>query len=173
MIQGKSQLARDAAASGDGVASTEALGAAVGAVLEAAIGAVGAAFGNVQLYDARRGVLEIVAHRGFRPEFLDLFAVVTPAGPSTTACARAFRRQQRVVIRDVEADPEFEPYLGIARLCGFKAVQSTPIIREGRVLGIMSTHFAEVTELAPQAQEQLDGYAAEMARLMVEDGGSL
>lgn len=166
MTQGKSQLTADAAVAGEGGAPAEALGAA----LEAAIAAVGAAFGNVQCYDARRGVLELVAHRGFRPEFLDLFAVVTPAGPSTTACARAFRRRQRVVIADVEADPEFEPYLGIARLCGFKAVQSTPILREGRVVGVMSTHFAETTELSPQAHERLDEVAAQMAELMGAGG---
>jgi len=135
-------------------------------ILQAAIGATGAAFGNVQIFDPRHGGLEIVAQLGFPQEFLDLFARVTPAGPSSTACARAFRQGRRVMIPDVELDLEFEPYRPIARTCGFKAVQSTPIMQDGRVVGVLSTHFAERTELPPESAQLLDRYAAVIARLM-------
>jgi GAF domain-containing protein len=169
MNRSLTQTARENSVQGDGT-EPEVFGTAVAGVLEAAIGAVGARFGNVQIFDARSGGLEIVVQHGFPNEFLELFARVTPAGPSTSACARAFRAGRRVVVSDVAADPEFAPYLAMARQCGFRAVQSTPVVLDGRVVGMLSTHFAEVTELAPESGAVLDRYAAALARLMEVHG---
>jgi PAS domain-containing protein len=57
------------------LASTD-LRAALDDVLENAILTSRADFGNVQLYNAPIGALEIVAQRGFRQDFLDYFRTV-------------------------------------------------------------------------------------------------
>lgn len=148
--------------------------AALAQILDEAIRGSGAARGNVQMFSAGRGGLEIVAQHGFTRQFLELFELVTPAGPSTSACARAFRLARRVMIPDVTVDPEFAPYLGMAQLSGFRAVQSTPILLDGQVVGVLSTHFEEATELSAEAARVLDECAAAIARLAgAADGPSM
>lgn len=171
MTSTSAQVARQAVVEDAAGTDATAFGAAVSGVLRDAIAATGAAFGNVQMFDERQGGLEIVAHSGFPPEFLDLFALVTPLGPSTTVCARAFRRGQRVMIADVTQDPEFAPYLEMARRCGFRAVQSTPLLVDGSVVGVLSTHFAQPTASLPAESERLlDGYAAAIVLLLRDRG---
>jgi PAS domain S-box-containing protein len=108
-------------------------------VLRATIAIQNADFGNVQLYDAEDDALEIVAHHGFRQDFLDYFSRVDDAG---SACGRALEQGQRVIIEDVERDPAFAPHRAIGASAGFRAVQSTPLSgRTGTPLGMLSTHF--------------------------------
>ncbi len=139
---------------------------ALAGILDEAIRGSGAVRGNVQLFNAARGGLEITAQRGFTRQFLELFELVTPAGPSTSACARAFRLGRRVMVRDVAEDPEFVPYLALAHSNGFRAVQSTPVFVDGRVIGVLSTHFEKATELSAEATQALDACAAAIARLV-------
>jgi len=108
-------------------------------ILDAAIELLGADFGNIQLYNSESRTLQIVAHRGFDQEFLDYFANVKE---ESVACGRAIRQGARVIIDDVETDPDFAPHREIAAKAGFRAVQSTPLFsRSGDRLGIISTHF--------------------------------
>jgi GAF domain-containing protein len=97
--------------------------------------------GNIQLIHWNRGYLEIKSQHGFNDEFLTFFQRVTAEQGS--ACARALRTLEPVVIRDVMVDVDFAPYRDIAYRSGFQAVQSTPIVSSsGATLGILSTHFA-------------------------------
>lgn len=144
--------------------------AALEEILDEAIRGCGAVRGNVQVFNAPRRGLEIVAQRGFTRQFLELFDLVTPAGPSTSACARAFRLGRRVMVADVLADPDFAPYVAMAKLSGFQAVQSTPILLDGRVVGVLSTHFEQPTELSAAAAQVLDECAASIARLIGDAG---
>ena len=57
--------------------------------------------GNIQLMDNRR-VLVIAAQRGFKQDFLDFFREVSTE--DKTACGRALRPGDRIVVEDVEAD---------------------------------------------------------------------
>jgi PAS domain S-box-containing protein len=110
-------------------------------VLDATIALHGADFGNAQLFNPETGALEIVAQRGFEKEFLDHFKEVHD---EKAACGRARALRQRVVIEDVQTDPDFEPHRTVAGAAGFRAVQSTPLIgRGGDLLGMLSTHFRE------------------------------
>ena len=93
-------------------------------ILAASIDLLGADKGNVQLLDGERRVLQIAVQRGFAQDFLDFFREVSAEDDS--ACGRALRFGERVVIEDIEADPEFAPLRPIARASGFRAVQSTP-----------------------------------------------
>lgn len=108
--------------------------------LDATISVQGAQLGNVQLLDAGRRHLTIAAQRGFRPNFLETFRVVSADDGS--ACGRALRDQSSVVIADVERDVAFVPFRDVAAEAGFRSVQSTPMrAKELGVIGIISTHF--------------------------------
>jgi len=128
------------------------------AILASTIQTMGASLGNVQLLDPRRNVLRIAAQNGFKKEFLDYFAEVSTADES--ACGRALRAKERIIIFDVETEPSYEPMREAAREAGYRAVQSTPLIgRHGTPLGMLSTHYA--TPYAPNQRELrlLDLYA--------------
>jgi len=110
-------------------------------IVDAAIGITAADMGNVQLYDGASDSLRIVASRGFRPEDLDLFAVIR-RGEST--CGTSLERGERVVVGDVTASAIFagKPLLDAILAAGIRALQSTPLIsRSGRLVGMLSTHF--------------------------------
>jgi signal transduction histidine kinase/CHASE3 domain sensor protein len=110
-------------------------------ILDAVIELQRAELGNVQLLDRPTATLRIVAQRGFSPAFLEHFRIVDAAEPS--ACGRALQGKSRVIIEDVEQDPEYRPHLQAAAEAGYRAVQSTPIFgRDGSIMGVLSSHFA-------------------------------
>ncbi len=134
-------------------------------VLEGAIVASGADFGNVQLLNPDTAALEIVAQRGFRQDFLDYFRTVRVDEGS--ACAQAMQRGERVIIEDVELDPTYEPHRRVAAAAGYRGVQSTPLTsRGGGVLGMLSTHFRRPHRPSERDQRLLDLYARHAADLV-------
>ena len=131
-------------------------------MLAATIELLGADFGNVQLLDDRRKVLLIAAHRGFEQEFLDFFQEV--AAEHDSACGRALRTAEQIIVEDVETDALFQPLLPMARKAGFRAVQSTPLVgRDGRPLGMLSTYFRTPHHPSPQDLRRLDLYVRQAA----------
>ncbi len=119
------------------------------AMLDAVIELMGADKGNVQLLNDE-GLLEIKAQRGFDREFLGHFRQVSAQDDS--ACGRALRSGQQIIIEDVEVDEPFAPMRPIARTAGFRAVVSSPLISgEGTRQGMLSTHFR--TAHCPQDSE--------------------
>jgi PAS domain S-box-containing protein len=141
-------------------------------ILTATMALQHADFGNVQLYNPDTRALEIVAHRGFRRDFLDYFSRVNE---DSAVCGRALHLRERVIVEDVLTDPGFAPHLRIAASAGFRAVQSTPLFgRNGEPLGMLSTHFRRphrpslrelsLTDLfARQAAEMIERKQAEKA----------
>jgi hypothetical protein len=122
-----------------------ALGRVLDDILDITLELLHADRGNVQLADPASGALRIAAQRGFDPEFLKYFAVVTDDG---SACGRAARQCAQVVIADVTTDPGYAPHREIALASGFRAVQSTPLVDEaGRLVGMLSTHYPRPTSL--------------------------
>ncbi len=108
-------------------------------MLGAAIQLVGADKGNVQLLN-EKGVLTIEAQSGFEQEFLDYFREVSADDDS--ACGRALRSGQQILIEDVETDQPFAPMRSVASSADFRAVVSTPLISgDGTAHGMLSTHF--------------------------------
>jgi PAS domain S-box-containing protein len=109
-------------------------------MLEATMALQRADFGNVQLRDPATGVLEIVAQRGLSAAFLEHFAHAE--GNDGSACSRAARTGERVIIEDVQKDAAYAPHRAIAAGEGYRAVQATPIRgRDGQAIGVLSTHF--------------------------------
>jgi PAS domain S-box-containing protein len=127
-------------------------------MLAATIELMGADMGNLQLLDAEHGVLRIAAQRGFGPDFLEFFQEVSIEDDS--ACGRALCSGERVLIADIETDAAYAPCRPIARAAGYRAVQSTPLIgRDGKPLGMISTHFRAVHRPSEQDLRRLDLYA--------------
>src|SRR4051794_24043096 len=135
-------------------------------ILDAAILVLQGTFGNIELYDPIRGVLEIVAQRGFREEFMQAMGAV----PINTglAGARAVRKRKRVIIPDVGEDPEYEPYRTLAANAGYRAIQATPMLsREGEVLGALVTHLPEARDFSVHELQVLDLYSRQAADAVV------
>lgn len=125
-------------------------------MLDDAIALLGAEYGNVQLLIGQD--LVIAAQRGLSPDFLKSFRRVTKDDGS--ACGRALLLGKPVVIPDVEKDLEFAIYRNIAKRTHFRAVQSTPLIKQdGQRLGILSTHFANPHQPSKIELETLQAYA--------------
>jgi DNA-binding response OmpR family regulator len=126
-------------------------------VLDAAVALLEADMGNVQLFDPQTRKLQIVAHRGFREDFLEHFRGVG-TDPSAV-CARDAQQGQPAIVEDVQTDPGFAPHRAIAASAGFRAVQSTPITsRKGELLGVLSTHFRKPHRPSERALRMVDLY---------------
>jgi two-component system, sensor histidine kinase len=129
---------------------------AIATILDDIIALHGAEYGNVQLPIGHE--LAIVAQRGLTEAFLKAFKRVKKG--DGCACGRALRLRRTVVIRDVEEDVEFSAFLKDARAAAFRAVQSTPFFTsDGLLLGIVSTHFANVHEPTPIEIKTLQSYS--------------
>jgi len=108
-------------------------------VVDAAVEVTGADMGNIQLFENDR--LQIVAERGYDAGSMDFFNSV---GEGDTACGRALRRGERVIVDDVARSPVFAgtPALPAMLAAGAMAVQSTPLVsRSGQTVGVLSTHY--------------------------------
>jgi GAF domain-containing protein len=111
---------------------------AIQIILDDVIALHGSEYGNLQL--ASGDELLIAAQRGFFAPFLIAFRRVRKEDGS--ACGRAIRRGEQIVINDVGLDEAYAPYRKIAAAAGYRAVQSTPLLTSGGiVLGVVSTHF--------------------------------
>ncbi len=143
---------------------------AIETVLADAIGLQGAEFGNVQLLV--EGELVIVAQRGFSLRFLETFRRVN--AEHGTACGRALRSGAPILISDVEKDSEFAPFRTDAKLAGFRAVQSTPLISTvGKRLGIVSAHFVKPRECTQIEMDALRVYASIAAEFLFRQLGDV
>lgn len=142
-------------------------GAMVEAALDAAISATHAHKGNVQLVCPDG--LRIVAQRGFEQPFLDFFALVEERG--RTVCGVARMAAQRISVPDVSRDILFAgtPAGAALAAAGVRAVQSTPLVGSGEVLGMLSTHYAAPHELTEHDEDMLD-HIAHRAVFWLEGG---
>lgn len=129
----------------------------LGAIVDAAIFVTGADKGNLQLLDRSSGCLTIRAQRGFDRPFLDFFSFVHQS--SDASCGAALVRGQRVIVEDVALSEIFYGNAAGEVLLheNVRAVQSTPLInRAGRVVGVLSTHFARPMRLSEREVSYLD-----------------
>ena len=112
--------------------------------------------GNIQLCEGDE--LRMVARRGLDDAFEAVFARVSASDNS--ACGRALRLRQRVIIQDVESDTAYAPYLPIARQAGYRTVLSEPLLTAaGHVLGIVTVQFRQVRELTEAELFRAELYA--------------
>jgi GAF domain-containing protein len=147
------------------------LASAVARVLHDVVALKGAPFGDLQLHSRRDASLYLVAQTGFSRSFVDSFKRVRAS--ESTVCARAFRTKKTVSVEDVETDEALRPYLKQVRAASVRSIQSTPLVGgNGRVIGVVSTHFAkrhEPTEIESRVVREYCAFAGEyLARLLGE-----
>ncbi|HZU13071.1 MAG TPA: PAS domain S-box protein [Chloroflexota bacterium] len=114
-------------------------------ILDAAMAMMRADFGSIQLLDAKRNELRLLAWRHFHPESAAVWHSVSI--DSGTTCSAALLRSERMIVPNVAAAdvPVNAESLRQYRLSGIAAVQSTPLTtREGRLVGMISTHWRQI-----------------------------
>jgi PAS domain S-box-containing protein len=122
--------------------------------------------GNIQFYDPATGCLRIVVHQGLGKRLLEHFA---NDGCSAT-CGAAAHRGERVIVEDVAAEPSLRGTLDLEIILedGIRAIQSTPLVsRDGRLLGMLSSHFRVVRRPSESELRYLD-LLARMAADVIE-----
>lgn len=135
-------------------------------IVEAAVIITNANMGNIQIYDERSSSLQIVAHSGFKKPFLDFFSTVYTG---QAACGAAMKLKERVIIEDITQSPIFmnTPSLEVMVEAGARAVQSTPLYsRQGRLVGMLSTHYNIPNRPDDQDLQLLDLLARQSADII-------
>jgi GAF domain-containing protein len=128
---------------------------AIHIVLDDVIALHGAEFGNVQLPVGDE--LVIAAQYGLSPPFLQAFKRVRK--DDGCACGRALRMGASVIVADVEKNVEYAAFVKDAKKAGYRSVQTTPFFtRAGNLVGLVSTHFAQVHEPTPIEMQTLKAY---------------
>jgi signal transduction histidine kinase len=126
-------------------------------ILRAAIDITGADKGNIQLFNAGTNYLKIASQHGFNKQFLTFFAKVRV--DEAAVSGRALRSAERVVVEDVTQSEIFagQPSLNVVLKAGVRAIQSTPLISsEGKMLGLLSTHFKNPQRLGERELRFVD-----------------
>lgn len=142
---------------------------AIHTILNDVVALHGAEYGSLQLIAGED--LLLVAHRGFAPDFLETFRRVSRN--QGCVCGRALRLGKTVVVPDIETDADFAPFRDIARIAGFRAVQSTPISGpDGTLIGVVSTHFANPHHPTAIEMQTLAAYQSVVAEQLLELRGT-
>jgi signal transduction histidine kinase/ActR/RegA family two-component response regulator len=135
-------------------------------VLRAALAVQGTDMGLLSLCHPERDGLNVKVHSGFDEEFLKAVEWVPSGGG---ACGTCYEQRRRVVVEDVELDPIFAPYREAARVGGFRACHSTPLItRSGKIIGVLSVHFRQPHRPSERETRLMDLYAR-MAADIIEN----
>jgi len=138
-----------------------------GKSIEVAAELLAADCATLQTRVPERVQLRLAAARGLPPEAAAFWERVD-AG-SSSACGQAWSRGERVLITDVERD---SPLAGTEdlrqmRLCGIRAVQSTPLLsRGGALLGVLSTYWRRVYHPSRDMLLLMDALAGQVVRLI-------
>jgi GAF domain-containing protein len=123
--------------------------------------------GLLTLYDEASGLLFPAASHGFASETLLVLGQIGPGLPANVV-GRAFTTGQRAVVEDIDADLQFAPARPIARMAGFRAVHSVPILRRsGGTIGVLSAFFA-ASRVPTDAERQIADICALHAADAVE-----
>lgn len=139
-------------------------------IINAAVAIMRSDFASLQMFYPERGSggeLRLLAFRGFNPEVASFWEWVRPASKCT--CGVALQRGERVIVPDIEAcdfmagGDDLKAY----RDTGIRAIQSTPLLsRDGRLLGMISTHWRTVHTPADSDLRAFDVLARQAADLL-------
>lgn len=136
-------------------------------ILDAAIAVMRSNMGSMQMLYPERNELRLLAWKGFDPASAAFWEWVRV--DTATSCAVALHTGERVIVPDVE-NCDFmagTQDLEYSRLSGIRAVQSTPLVsRDGRLVGMLSTHWRTPHQPAERELRQLDVLARQAADLI-------
>ena len=136
-------------------------------ILNSAIALMKSDAGSMQVLDAEKNELRLLTWKGFHPESARFWERVGLT--SHSACGEALRKGERFILPDIEqcdfmAGTED---LALFRRSGLRAVQSTPLTsRDGRLVGMISTHWREPHEASEHELQLLDVVARQAADLL-------
>ncbi|WP_370320110.1 putative bifunctional diguanylate cyclase/phosphodiesterase [Oricola sp.] len=92
----------------------------------------------------------------------------TPIGPEVGSCGTAAYFGVPVQTTDIDADPKWQPYLGLAQPLGLKACWSSPIkTRDGRVVATFAFYF-RTKRGATEIERELVSRAVHLCALAYE-----
>lgn len=144
-----------------------------GKIVEAAVAITGSQFGTMQLLcptddpSGHGGELQLLAHRGLPPEAIGFWQWVSPRAYSS--CTLALKFGQRAIIPDFEEWGEIAgtPDLEAFRKTGIRSAQTTPLLsRNGKLLGMISTHWNRPHQPSDRDLRMLDIVARQAADLL-------
>ncbi|GAO05007.1 ATP-binding protein [Anaeromyxobacter sp. PSR-1] len=136
------------------------------AVMDAALAVTGARMGTLHILEEGSAALRLVAQRGFPPEVVRSLA---GAPDDPIACPERLRGGERHVVEDARACPWLAGTQARRLLedAGVRALQSTPLVaRDGRPLGMISTHWREPHRPDEVTLRMLDLLARQAADLI-------
>jgi PAS domain S-box-containing protein len=117
--------------------------------------------GSLQLLDAEKGTLEVLAQQGFESDVSEKLRDMSSTNPVWN---ETLRRGDSVVVEDVLADAAFEPHWAVAASAGFRAMQLTPLINQNKdFIGLVSTHFRVQRQVSERETRYSRLYAAQAA----------
>lgn len=129
-------------------------------LMDAAVRIMHSDFASMQEYHPQRGPsgeLQLLAFRGFNPQAAKFWRWVR--AQSACTCGVAYRTLTRVIATDVEqtdflvGTEDLKTYAAT----GIRAVQSTPLLaRDGRLVGMISTHWKQPHEPSERDLRLLD-----------------
>jgi GAF domain-containing protein len=136
-------------------------------ILDAAVDLMSSDMASIQLFHPERNELRLLAWKGFHPQSAAFWDCVRLE--SGSVCAAALSAGRRTIVPDIETSelvvgtPDADEY----RRSGIRAVQSTPLVsRDGRLLGMISTHWRQVHQPPERALLSLDVLARQAADLI-------
>lgn len=110
-------------------------------ILGVATAVEGSPMGLLSLGDLEQDGLRVGASIGFDDTFLNQIEFVKAGDGVYGTC---FQERRRIIVEDLEREPDFEAFRNTARAAGIKSIHSTPLItRSGKIIGVLSTHFRE------------------------------
>ncbi|HXR94265.1 MAG TPA: PAS domain S-box protein, partial [Rhizomicrobium sp.] len=136
-------------------------------IMDTAVAMMGSDAASMQVLDEGDARLRLLAWRGFHPDSAKFWQQVSLE--SESSCGAALRSQRRIVVPDVEtcAAMANTQDLEFYRKSGFRAVQSTPLVsRDGRLLGMISTHWRAPHQPANDDLRLFDVLARQAADLV-------
>lgn len=133
-------------------------------VLKAALSVHHTDMGLLSLCTADAAGLKPAVSAGLSAEFLRCVEFVRSGDG---ACGAALASRRRAIVEDVDFDPTFASYREAARIAGFRAVHSTPLItRQDKIIGTLSVYFRQPHRPSERETRLLDLYAQQAADLI-------
>lgn len=124
-------------------------------------------FGSMQRFDEERRELQLIAHQGLDDDAVAFWEWVYPNRPTT--CGKALATGERVVISDFETCSFIANSKDLIafRAAGVRSAQSTPLLtRNGRLVGMITTHWTREHEPGERELQLLDIVARQAADLI-------
>jgi two-component sensor histidine kinase len=147
------------------LASADTLANILADTLTTAAGLVDAKLGSVQLVTPD-GKLEMMGQVGFGDVIFDQFGTLSLEDCST--CAVALQRRSRVIVPDLQTDPDFAGIAAALQSYGAASAVSTPVKNQaGKVLAMFSVYWTEKRDPDERDLRTLD-LCAELAGRHVE-----